>query len=46
MTDSIHTLQEFMFRTKGIIYLLAGAYLVGFLAYWKFLQGGKEDDDS
>ena len=44
MTDSIHTLQEFMLRTKGILYLLAIAYFVGFVWFWKFLSGREKKD--
>jgi hypothetical protein len=41
----IHTLQEFMLQTKGILYLLAICYFVGFVWFWKFLndRGRKED---
>ena len=45
MSESIHTLQEFMFQTKGILYLLAVGYLVGFVYFWKFLHGRKEKED-
>jgi hypothetical protein len=38
MPDGIHTLQEFMFRTKGVVYLLAIAYLIGFTWFWRFLN--------
>jgi hypothetical protein len=37
MSEGIHTLQEFMTQTKGLIYLLAIGYLVGFVAFWRFL---------
>lgn len=45
MSESIHTLQEFMLQTKGILYLLAIAYLAGFVYFWKFLHGRKEKED-
>ncbi len=38
MSDGIHTLQEFMKHTKGIIYLLGIGYLVAFTWFWKFLN--------
>jgi len=38
MTDSIHTLQEFMFHTKSIIYILAIGFLIGFTWFWRFLH--------
>ena len=43
MSESIHTLQEFMRQTKGIIYLLAIAYLVGFVCFWKFMFARDKD---
>ncbi len=45
MGDSIHTLQEFMLRTKGILYLLALSYLIGFVWFWKFLNGRQKEED-
>jgi hypothetical protein len=45
MGDSIHTLQEFMFRTKGILYLLAISYLIGFVWFWKFLNGRQKNEE-
>ncbi len=47
MSDTIHTLQEFMLQTKGILYLLAVAYLIGFVYFWKFLnrsRGGGDEE--
>jgi len=46
MGDSIHTLHEFLLQTKGILYLLAIGYFVGFLCFWKFLHGRNRDEDS
>jgi len=43
MGDGIKTLQEFMFQTKGIIYLLAIGYLIGFAWFWKFLNRFNKD---
>jgi hypothetical protein len=45
MGDGIHTLQEFMRQTKGILYLLAIAYFVGFISFWKFLHGRDKKED-
>jgi hypothetical protein len=43
MSEGIHTLQEFMFQTKGIVYLLAIAFLIGFTWYWKFVNTNDRD---
>ncbi len=40
--EGIHTLQEFMFQTKGIIYILAVGYLLGFVWFWRFLKMDKK----
>ena len=45
MGEGIQTLQEFMKHTKGILYLLAIAYFVGFVAFWKFLHGREKKED-
>lgn len=42
-TMEIHTLHDFFSHTKGIIYILIIAILVGMTAFWKFLTGGDED---
>jgi hypothetical protein len=42
MLDGINTLQEFMLRTKGVVYLLAIAYFFGFVMFWRFLIQGKK----
>jgi len=41
MTEGINTLQEFMFRTKGICYILAFVYLFSFIGFWRFLNQKK-----
>lgn len=46
MESTIHTLQEFMIRTKGIVYILAIGYLIGFTAFWKFLFARDKSEDS
>jgi hypothetical protein len=38
MADGIHTLQEFMLQTKGVVYLLGVAFLIGFVWFWRFLN--------
>jgi hypothetical protein len=45
MDGGIHTLQEFMKHTKGILYLLAIGFFVGFVSFWKFLHGRDKDND-
>jgi len=45
MGEGIHTLQEFMRETKGVLYLLAIAYFVGFVSFWKFLHARDKEDD-
>ncbi|HHE40009.1 MAG TPA: hmc operon protein 4 [Candidatus Cloacimonetes bacterium] len=44
MTESIKTLQEFMVQSKGMAYILAIAYLIGFSWFWKFLHKRERDD--
>ncbi|MCK5125099.1 MAG: hmc operon protein 4 [candidate division Zixibacteria bacterium] len=45
MSDMIYTLQDFMTHTKGVVYILAVSYLIGFTAFWCFLfrRDKKED---
>jgi hypothetical protein len=38
-----HTLQEYFTFTKGVIYIVIVATLVGMTAFWNFLTG--RDDD-
>ena len=45
MSGEIHTLQEFMLQTKGILYLLAIAFFIGFVCFWKFLLGREKEED-
>jgi DNA transposition AAA+ family ATPase len=45
MSESINTLQEFMIQSKGTVYLLAIGFLIGFTAFWKYLNGRKGDPD-
>ncbi len=43
MESSFLTLQEFMFHTKSVTYLLMVATLIGMGLFWKFLAGGDEE---
>jgi len=45
MSETIHTLQEFMFQTKGIIYILGVSFLIGFTWFWGFLNRGRQNED-
>ncbi len=45
VAEGIHTLQEFMFQTKGMVYLLAIAYLIAFTWFWKFISNTKKNRD-
>ena len=45
MSGEIHTLQEFMLQTKGTLYLLAIAFFIGFVSFWKFLHDRENEDD-
>jgi hypothetical protein len=46
MGETINTLQEFMTQTKGVIYILAIAYLIGFTCFWKFLHRRGDEDEA
>jgi choline-glycine betaine transporter len=43
MDHIFYTLQDFMLYTKGWAYILMGASLVVFVAYWKFLFSRDKD---
>ena len=45
MTESIHTLQEFMMQTKAIIYILGVGFLVGFVAFYRYLNRNENDKE-
>jgi len=45
MNEYIHTLQEFMTQTKGMLYLLSAGYLISFVAFWRFLHGRDKEDN-
>ncbi|MDM8515738.1 hypothetical protein QUF76_06030 [Desulfobacterales bacterium HSG16] len=38
-----YVLQEFMLHTKGIVYILMVAILLGMVGFWHFLTGREED---
>jgi hypothetical protein len=38
MSEEMHTLNEFMMQTKGVLYLLAVGYLIAFVGFWRFLH--------
>ena len=44
MSEDIHTLQEFLLHTKGMLYLLVILFLVGFVYFWRFLHDRDKDD--
>ncbi len=41
----IHTLQQFVFHTKGVIYILIVGYLIGFPLFWRFLHAREPKDN-
>jgi hypothetical protein len=43
METIFYTYQDFLTHTKGVLYLLMIAALVGYLLFWRFLSG--RDDD-
>ena len=43
MEHVFYTLQDFLLYTKGWVYILMGASLVVFVAYWKFLFSRDKD---
>ncbi|MDP8240131.1 MAG: hypothetical protein P9X24_13665 [Candidatus Hatepunaea meridiana] len=45
MTDTIHTLQEFMTHTKGILYIFAVCYLILFASFFKFINANERDEE-
>ncbi len=44
MFGEIFTLQEFVTSTEAISYLIAGAYLIAFPAFWKFLVARDKEE--
>ncbi len=41
----MHTLQEFLNLTKGIEYIIGVLFLLGFIAFWRFLNKGQKTGD-
>ena len=40
----MHTLQEYMTFTKGLCYIIAGIFMVGFIPFWLFLIDRERKD--
>jgi hypothetical protein len=45
MEGTIHTLQEYMFRTESITYLIIVGALIGITLFWLFLNQGDDDQE-
>ena len=45
MEESIHTLQEYMFHTESITYLLIVGALLGFTFFYLFLSQRDDDEE-
>lgn len=45
MEESIHTLQEYMFHTESITYILIVAALLGITFFWLFLSQRDDDEE-
>lgn len=43
MESDFYTLHNFMVFTKGVVYYLIIATLIGFVGFWKFLTARDED---
>ncbi len=43
MEYHFNTLHDFMVYTKGVVYILILAILIGFVAFWSFLNGRDPD---
>jgi len=44
MEGSIHTLQEYMFRTETITYILIVIALFAITFFWKFINGRDDEE--
>ena len=42
--DVFYTLQDFLTHTKGVIYVLMPAALIGITGFWLFLTDRDEDE--
>ena len=38
----MQTLHEYMLETKAIEYVLAVAFMIVFIVFWRFLRGGRK----
>jgi hypothetical protein len=45
MEEAIHTLQEYMFRTESITYILIVGALLGITFFWLFLSQRDDDEE-
>jgi hypothetical protein len=45
MSEGFYSLQEFLHHTKGMLYLLSVAYLIGFVFFWRYLHDRERGDD-
>ena len=45
MEESIHTLQDYMFHTESITYILIVAALLGFTFFYLFLSQRDDDEE-
>jgi len=45
MEGTIHTLQEYMFQTESITYIIIVAALLGITFFWLFLSQRDDDDE-
>ena len=45
MGEGIHTLHEFMFHTKSVLYLLGVGFLISFVFFWGFVQDRDKRED-
>ena len=45
MGEGFLTLNEFLLHTKGVLYLLGIASLVGFILFWRFIHDREKNDE-
>jgi hypothetical protein len=45
MDEAIHTLQEYMFHTESITYILIVLALLGFMLFYLFLSQREDDNE-
>lgn len=45
MDGTIHTLQEYMFHTESITYIIIVAALLGITFFWLFLSQRDDDEE-